>query len=113
MLESAVVELVLSHLAQRERDAGIAYLAAPPVGGGTSLQLPRLTVNVPRLAWLAFIDSKPEFDWGHDCRYLLIDDQTGEVRPYEAQFPPFRPESPWKWREIYRAPGMPATTASA
>lgn len=111
MEEAKAVELVLSSLAQEERSAAIAYLATPPVTGGSSLELPRLTIHVPRPAWLAFIDREPDFDWGHDCRYLLIDDETGNVRDWRAQFPPFRPESPWSWRVVYRA--SPNTTGPA
>ena len=92
---------------------GIAYLAAPRVEGGIRLELPRLVINVPKPSWLAFVDGEPDRDWGHDCRYLLIDDESGRIEPFPAQFPPFGPATPWRWRVVYQAPSLPSTTASA
>jgi hypothetical protein len=112
VLEEKIVELVVADLAPEERTGGIAYLAAPRVNRGTRLQLPRLVIDVPQPSWLAFIDGKPNSDWGHACRYLLIDDETGQILPFTAQFPPFHSTAPWRWRVVYRAPALPGTTAS-
>jgi len=112
LLEEEIVELIISNLAPEERTGGIAYLASPCVNRGTRLELPRLVIDVSRPSWLAFIDGKPESDWGHDCRYLLIDDETGTAAPFLAQFPPFRRAAPWHWRAIYKAPVLPDTPAS-
>ena len=38
---------------------------------------------------VAFVDLQPEANWGHDCRYLLVDPETGELQMVMAQFPPF------------------------
>ena len=113
MLEQEIVNLLVAELNAEERSGGVVYLAAPPVEGGTHLEFPRLEIEVPSPAWLAFIDGKPNHDWGHPCRYLLIDDVTGRVQSYPAQFPPFRPSAPWHWRVVYMAPTLPGTTATA
>lgn len=111
MLEDRIVELVVADLTQEERSGGVAYLAAPRVAGGTRLEFPRLVIDIPRLSWLAFIDGMPNFDWGHSCRYLVIEDETGQIGSYPAQFPPFGPSTPWRWRVFYKAPNLPDTSA--
>lgn len=113
MLEDRVVEQVLEHLAEQERAGGVAYLAESPIAPGTRLEFPRLVIEVLRPSWLAFIDGNPDRDWGHPCRYLLIDDETGDVRSYAAQFPPFRPAAPWRWRVINKLSTLPNTPASS
>jgi hypothetical protein len=95
-----------------ERTSGIVYLAVPSFGPGTHLEFPRLVIEVLRLSWLAFIDRQPNSDWGHSCRYLLIDDETGEIRSYPAQFPPFAKTAPWRWQVVYKAPTLPNAAAS-
>jgi len=104
MLQAEAVERLLSELTQQERTGAVAYLTDSPIPAGERLVLPRLVIDVEQLAWAAFIDRQPQSDWGHACRYLLINDASGEARSFEAQFPPFRPGSPWNWRPVYEAP---------
>lgn len=101
MLEDRIVERVLANLTEEERAHGIAYLAQPPVSGGTLVQFPRMEIEVLRPSWLAFVDGSPDRDWGHACRYLTVDDETGEIQSYAAQFPPFSPAEPRIWRVIH------------
>lgn len=110
MLEDRIVERVLTGLTADER-AGIVYLARPLASPGTRLNFPRLAIDVLRPSWLAFIDGTPDRDWGHPCRYLLIDDETGEIQSYPAQFPPFPSAEPWIWRVIQQPPSLPGTAA--
>jgi hypothetical protein len=56
---------------------------------------------------LAFADLEPGVNWGHRCRYLLVDAGSGEVRRIDAQFPPFLRGMPPGMRVVYRAAGVP------
>jgi len=108
-----VVERLLAELTLEEQAGGVAYLITSPIPAGTRLEFPRLEIEVPEVAWAAFIDRRPQSDWGHGCRYLLIDDETCEVRSFEAQFPPFRQGSPWQWRVVFKAPTVPDAAVSS
>ena len=104
MSPDKAIERLLEALTQPEKASGVAYLSEAPMPAGTRLEFPRLAIEVERAAWAAFVDRQPHADWGHACRYLLIDDEGGRTRSFEAQFPPFRPGSPWKWRVVYQVP---------
>lgn len=104
MNQEKAIERLLVELTPREKATCVVHLNVAPIPALTRLEFPRLTIDVKRSAWVAFIDRKPFSDWGHSCRYLLIDDESGETRSYEAEFPPFRPGSPWKWQVVYQAP---------
>ena len=40
--------------------------------------------------WLFFIDEMPEYLWGHDCKYVFIDQTNGNNYTKQEQLPPFR-----------------------
>jgi len=105
-------EIVLAQLTPVERAHGTAFLAATFVPRGARLQFPRLVIEVPWRAWLAFIDGEPNADWGHPCRYLLIGVENGETRSFPGQFPPFRVGSPWCWQVVHKAPTAPDAAVS-
>jgi hypothetical protein len=65
----------------------------------------RVEVDAPTL--VAFVDLEPGVNWGHRCRYLLLDRDSGDVRAIDAQFPPFLRGMPPGLRVVYRAPGVP------
>ena len=40
--------------------------------------------------WLFFIDEMPEYLWGHDCKYVFINQANGDDYTKQEQSPPFR-----------------------
>jgi hypothetical protein len=65
------------------------------------LPIPRQVVHTDRPTIMVFADDAPRFHWGHTCRYLLHDAETGELyREVLAQFPPYGGER--KAPESYR-----------
>jgi hypothetical protein len=56
---------------------------------------------------LAFVDREPLANWGHPCRFVLIDGDTGEITTLEARFPPFGSILVGKWEVVSRAPSVP------
>ena len=99
--------IVNAQLTTAERAGAIVYALLDSLPSGTKLQFPHLDLDMPWDALLAFVDREPRANWGHSCRYLLINRDTGEVRSKEARFPPFRPDSLRSWRVVYQAPGTP------
>src|SRR5262249_13575842 len=93
-----------AQLTAGELRQGVVYIAEGPVAAGTRLTFPRLSIDVPWEAVLAFVDRDPAANWSHSCRYVLVNSQTGAVASFEAQFPPFQSEQKRQWRVVYKAP---------
>lgn len=67
----------------------VLYLDRRVIAPGESVGTGRATLTAERPSALAFLDLAPAANWGHPCRYLLIDLETGAVRATEATHPPF------------------------
>jgi hypothetical protein len=105
--EDPIAASVVSQLTSTEREHGVAYVLEELVSRGTTLEFPRSSIPVPWDARLAFVDREPLANWGHSCRYILIDRATGAVLSIEARFPPFRRDDERRWRVVFRATGLP------
>lgn len=55
-------------------------------------------------SWIYFIDEQPFANWSHQCRYLFISTDNGEVVEKQATYPPVNLE---KWRMITEFPKLP------
>jgi hypothetical protein len=105
-MEQAESQL-LEHLTNAERQGAVVYRRAELARGGTTLSYPQQTLNVPSDALVAFIDQQPTANWGHVCRYVLVELSTGRTSSWEARFPPFDRKSFSEWQVAYRAPSVP------
>lgn len=100
------IELALSTLSERERQSAAAYLDTRELDSGARVTIGRVETEVPAQGFLAFVDPSPTANWGHPCRYLLIESATGRIHRFDAQFPPFlRGVSPalrliWKGQQV-------------
>jgi hypothetical protein len=56
---------------------------------------------------VAFVDLEPRANWGHRCRYLLIDVERGEIRSVDKQFPPFLTGVPRSLRLVWQGDAVP------
>ena len=102
------LEMALTaQLSASERANGVAYLSAALVPKDTTLQLPHTTIHAPWDSQLAFIDGAPTANWGHACRYVLLNRDTGGTLSKEARFPPFQAGGAVGWRIVYRASQVP------
>lgn len=99
--------ILTARLSASERANSIAYLSDAIVPKASTLQLPNITIDVPWDAQLAFIDGEPVANWGHACRYVLVNRETGETLSKDARFPPFQAGRADGWRVVYRASGVP------
>jgi hypothetical protein len=108
-----LISILLAQLTPDEIDHGVVYVAMTPIAAEPRLELPRMAIAVPWEALLAFIDRDPMANWGHACRYSLINRESGEVQSFEAQFPPFHRDEERRWRVAYKAPSVPSAVLAA
>lgn len=104
-----IASILKEHLTAEELNRGVAYAAETPIPSGVKLRFPRISIDVPWQAYLAFVDREPLANWGHPCRYVLISRENGELRAFEARFPPFTTGKDLHWRAVYKARGLPDT----
>jgi hypothetical protein len=107
LTEDDVIAILLEQLDDSERDQAVAYLAVEPMSVGDTLTVPRLELDAPWDAAVAFVDREPMANWSHSCRYVLISSEAGEVISVDAQLPPFGPGATRHWRVAYKAPSIP------
>jgi len=97
----------LAQLTDDERRVAVVYHLATPVLAGTKLEVPQAAITVPWDAELAFVDREPLANWGHSCRHIFINRESGEALSFEARFPPLRRDDHDNWRIAFRASGVP------
>ena len=105
--------LAKAQLSPSELNRCVIYLLNTPVAEGSTLEFPRASIAVPWDARVAFIDLNPLANFGHPCRYVLINPGTGETKSVDARFPPFRSGADDRWRVVYKAPGVPDSAIAA
>ncbi|CAB3753516.1 hypothetical protein LMG29739_01751 [Paraburkholderia solisilvae] len=101
-----LTDILISQLTTSEQAHGVAYVCSTMFVKGTTISFPHLEIDVPWDAYLAFIDGDPAANWGHACRYVLLNPETGDTLSREARFPPFQ-RGATDWQIAYRAPGIP------
>lgn len=102
-----VIELALSTLSERERRASAVYLDTRERNAGERIAIGRGGIGAPARGFLAFVDPSPTANWGHPCRYALIESETGRIHEFPAQFPPFFRDVPPTLRLIWKGPEVP------
>jgi hypothetical protein len=98
---------LLQQLTETERQGAVVYELAQTATQGTVLSFPHQTITVPSDALVAFIDRDPTANWGHSCRYALVELSTGRISSWEARFPPFGIPIGSEWRVAYVAASVP------
>ena len=90
---SRVLNTIRNTVLQRENSrtkTSNFYMLEEVLSVNTSRIVPRQLITIKRPTVLAFADDAPLLNWGHPCRYLLHDAETGELyQEVAAQFPPF------------------------
>jgi hypothetical protein len=107
MLDASEAHAVLlQQLTVAERHGAVVYELEKTATQGTVLSFPHQTITVPSDSLVAFIDRDPTANWGHSCRYVLVEFSTGRISSWEARFPPFE-IAIGEWRVAYRAASVP------
>jgi hypothetical protein len=87
--QDQIASLVISTLTAGEKRSSVVYLDDQSLPAGAELKVDGQNVDVPWAAVVAFVDLQPEMNWGHDCRYVLVGLETGELKVINAHLPPF------------------------
>jgi hypothetical protein len=101
-----LARVAVDSLSVEERSRAVVYLSDRELGPGEEVEIDGGRVQVDAPTVLAFADLEPGVNWGHRCRYLLVDVGSGEARGIDAQFPPFLRGMPPGMRVVYRAEGV-------
>lgn len=105
-----ISELAIETLSPEERESSAVYLDKQTLSPGIRLEIDSQTVDISEPIVVAFVDLHPQLNWGHDCRYLLINPDTHEIRSIEAQFPPFLRGTPETLSVIWQGQNVPDWT---
>jgi hypothetical protein len=102
-----VIELALSTLSEPERRSSAVYLDTRELDAGEAVVVGRREIASPARGYLAFVDPTPTANWGHPCRYVLVESATGRIHQFPAQFPPFLREVAPTLRLIWKGSEVP------
>lgn len=102
-----VAEHALKELSPEERRSGATYLDEVELAPGSTITIDQKEVPVRRASAVVFVDKEPQVNWGHACRYLLVDLEDGRVVSIAAQFPPFLRQVPKTLRLIWKGDTVP------
>ena len=101
-------EKAVATLSAAEKASSVVYLDSQKIKAGESVQAGREPLVAPWDALMSFVDLQPTANWGHSCRYLLIHAHTGEVKSFDASFPPFLKSGPSKTlRVVWKGERVP------
>jgi len=101
---------VLAALGPEERKSSAVYLDQAAVKAGSTVEIDRKLVQVPFDSVVVFVDMQPQSNWGHPCRYLLIDRESGATECINASYPPFLRGASKTLRLIWKGENVPDWT---
>lgn len=86
-----IAQAATAALSEEETQGSAVYLLPRILKPGDNITVDRAVRSIQEPEVMAFVDLKPAANWGHPCRYLLFDANSGAVRErIEGQFPPDR-----------------------
>lgn len=108
-----VARWAIAAVPAEDRRGAVLYLDRRVIAPGERVAAGGAALVAAAPSALAFLDRVPEANWGHPCRYLLIDLATGAARTAEATHPPFLRGAAPTLRAIARDPTVPDWTLAA
>lgn len=106
LTDDEIRSAIVRQLTAAELQNAIVYRASPPIAAG-ALRIGAQEIAAPWRAYLIFVDREPAANWGHSCRYILLNAETADSRSLDTRFPPFQGNDSLIWVTIYRAPTAP------
>lgn len=102
-----VAELALASLSAAEKQRCAVYIDEQLLAPNAKIRIGDREIFTPWQAVLAFVDLEPGVNWGHRCRYLLVNPTDGEVRLYDEQIPPFLTSVAPTLRLVWKSEDVP------
>ncbi|HLP47327.1 MAG TPA: hypothetical protein VK469_15355 [Candidatus Kapabacteria bacterium] len=84
-------EIVKKNILKDNPGESIVYLAKDLLDAGQEVKSWQQVYVVPKefkKAWFFFVDDQPDANWGHQCRYIFVDMETGKYHIINALTPP-------------------------
>jgi hypothetical protein len=95
-------EIALATLTDAERQGSAVYVDARVYSVGSSVIAGRDRLGIREPTIVVFVDLAPAANWGHPCRYLLVNAEAGTVEFVPARLPPSSEEL----RLVHRGPAV-------
>lgn len=105
--ETEIANVVLAQLPEARREQSVVYLDQRVHPAESDIEIDYKKVRLNARTMVGFIDLEPEMNWGHPCRYVLVDSESGEHRNVDAHFPPFLRESPSNLIVLFKGQRVP------
>ncbi len=84
-------DIVKKDILKEQLDNRIVYINNLVLNAGQEIKSWGNVHKVPanfRQAWLFFVDDQPDANWGHQCRYIFVDAETGKYNIINSLNPP-------------------------
>lgn len=107
-----VAEKAMAQLTVDERRNGVLYLDQRELAPNSLVSIDGREVQVRTASAMAFVDQEPRANWGHACRYMLIDLAGGGVTSIPAQFPPYLRHVPAELHVVFKGEAVPDWTVA-
>jgi len=88
-----IANVVLAQFLGARGAHSVVYLDQRVRPAGSEIEIDYKKLRLDGSTVIGFIDLEPEMNWGHACRYALVNAETGEHRNIDAHFPPFLRDS--------------------
>jgi hypothetical protein len=93
LTQSEIASVVLAQVPEARRTHSVVYLDQRIRLPGSEIEIDYKKLRLDGPTEIGFVDLEPEMNWGHSCRYVLVNTETGEHQNIDAHFPPFLRET--------------------
>ena len=84
-------EIVKKNILNDNPGNSIVYRSKDLLNADQEVKSWQQTYTVPKdfkKAWLFFVDDQPDANWGHKCRYIFVDAESGKYQVINSLTPP-------------------------
>jgi hypothetical protein len=84
------IQILTEKILSGKLNGKTVYISKMPLKKGETIKAITKTYQVDALAssWVFFIDDAPRANWEHPCRYVFVDEDTGNYTVIEGKTPP-------------------------
>ena len=102
-----VKKIVLELISESFRTKSVFYIDEAIYPKGTEFAVGKNRCRMDSDTIMVFVDEEPGKNWGHSCRYLFFNVNSGEVSEIPEQFPPSLTKIPETFKVIWKPDEVP------
>jgi hypothetical protein len=102
-----VKEIVMQSVQKHVQNNAVFYIDESIYPKGTEFTIGTNRYQMPSDTIMVFVDEEPGKNWGHNCRYLFFDVNSGQVTGVREQFPPSLTKIPQTFKVIWKPNEVP------